>query len=88
MTAFGIAIPQTVEAGGFDGPAVQAFLARAEALGFDSAWTQEQVFGTRPDVAPLEALAYAAACTDRMRLGCAVLISSLASPISRRPPHN
>jgi hypothetical protein len=40
MTAFGIAIPQTVEAGGFDGPAVQAFLARAEALGFDSAWTQ------------------------------------------------
>ena len=53
MTAFGIAIPQTVEAGGFDGPAVQSFLGRAEALGFDSAWTQEQVFGTKPDLAPL-----------------------------------
>jgi probable F420-dependent oxidoreductase len=81
MTEFGIAIPQTVEASGFDGPAVQSFLRRAEALGFDSAWTQEQVLGDMPDLAPLETLAYAAACTDRMRLGCAVLISSLVSPV-------
>ena len=35
MTSFGIAIPQTVEAGRFDGAAVQALLRRAEALGFD-----------------------------------------------------
>ncbi len=80
VTAFGIAVPQTVEAGGFDGRAVQAFLCRAEELGFDSAWTGEQVLGDMPDLAPLETLAYAAAWTERMRLGCAVLISSLASP--------
>ena len=34
MTSFGIAIPQTVEQGRFDGPAVQAHLRRAEELGF------------------------------------------------------
>ena len=36
MTSFGIAIPQTVEQGRFDGPAVQAHLRRAEELGFAS----------------------------------------------------
>ena len=69
MTSFGIAIPQTVEAGGFDGPALQAFLGRAEELGFESAWTQEQVIGDYPGLGSLELLAYAAACTTRMRLG-------------------
>jgi probable F420-dependent oxidoreductase len=81
MTTFGIAIPQTVERGGFDGPAVQAHLRRAEELGFASAWTQEQIIGDMPDVDPLEMLAYAAACTSRMRLGCAVLVSTLYSPV-------
>ena len=81
MTSFGIAIPQTVEHSTFDGPAVQSCLRRAEELGFGSAWTQEQVLGTGPELAPLETLAYAAACTSRLRLGCAVLISSLYSPV-------
>jgi probable F420-dependent oxidoreductase len=81
MTSFGIAIPQTAEGGRFDGPAAQAFLRRAEELGFESGWTQEQVLGDFPDLAPMETLAYAAACTTRMRLGCAVLVSSLHSPL-------
>ena len=81
MTSFGIAIPQTVEQGRFDGSAVQAHLRRAEELGFASAWTQEQIIGDLPDVGPLELLAYAAACTSRMRLGCAVLVSTLYSPV-------
>jgi probable F420-dependent oxidoreductase len=81
MTSFGIAIPQTVEGGMFDGAAVQAFLRRAEELGFASAWTQEQILGDRPDLGPLETLSYAAACTERMRLGCAVLVSTLYSPV-------
>jgi probable F420-dependent oxidoreductase len=81
MTSFGIAIPQTVEDGVFDGAAVHAFLRRAEELGFVSAWTQEQILGDRPDLGPLETLAYAAACTERMRLGCAVLVSTLYSPV-------
>ena len=80
MTSFGIAIPQTVEDGRFDGPALQAFLHRAEELGFESGWTQEQVLGDFPDLAPMETMAYAAACTSRLRLGCAVLVSTLHSP--------
>jgi probable F420-dependent oxidoreductase len=80
MTSFGIAIPQTVEDGRFDGAAAQAFLRRAEELGFESGWTQEQVLGDFPDLAPMETMAYAAACTSRLRLGCAVLVSPLHSP--------
>jgi probable F420-dependent oxidoreductase len=81
MTSFGIAIPQTVEHDVYDGAAVQAFLRRAEELDFESGWTQEQVLGNNPDLGPLETLAYAAACTTRMRLGCAVFVSTLYSPV-------
>ena len=78
---FGICIPQFVEDGSFDPGALQRYLARAEELGFESAWTLEQVLGTVPNVGPLETLAYAAACTSRIRLGCAVLITTLHSPV-------
>ena len=81
MSTFSIAIPQTVPDTGFDGPHLQAFLRRAEELGFEGAWTVESVIGTVPDLAPLETLSYAAACTERIRLGCAVLVSSLTSPL-------
>lgn len=81
MTSFGIAIPQAVGPAGFDGAAVAAFLRRAEELGFASAWTQEQIIGTFPDLSPLEVMSYAAACTSTLRLGCAVIVSSLASPL-------
>jgi len=78
---FAIAIPQFVEDGSFDPAAMQAFLARAEGLGFESAWTQEQVLGTMPNLGPLEMMAYAAACTSTIRIGCAVLITTLHSPV-------
>src|SRR3954452_149363 len=68
MTTFGIAIPQRVEHGRFDAASLQAFLRRAEELGFESGWTLEGVIGDAPDVGPLETLAFAAACTSRMRL--------------------
>jgi alkanesulfonate monooxygenase SsuD/methylene tetrahydromethanopterin reductase-like flavin-dependent oxidoreductase (luciferase family) len=41
----------------------------------------EQTIGPTPMIAPLEMLAYAAACTERMRLGVAVLVSSLHDPL-------
>jgi probable F420-dependent oxidoreductase len=78
---FGICIPQFVEDGSFDPGALHAYLARAEELGFDSAWTQEQVLGRMPNLGPLETMAYAAACTSTIRLGCAVLITTLHSPV-------
>jgi probable F420-dependent oxidoreductase len=67
--------------GTFDPAATRRYLARAEELGFAGAWTQEQVLGTIPHLGPVEILAFAAACTGRMRLGCAVFITSLHSPV-------
>ena len=36
-----------------------------------SGWTQEQVLGSASSISPLETMTYAAACTERLRLGCA-----------------
>jgi probable F420-dependent oxidoreductase len=78
---FAISIPQYVADGTFDPAATRRYLARAEELGYASAWTQEQVLGTVPHLGPVETLAFAAACTERMRLGCAVFLTSLHSPV-------
>jgi probable F420-dependent oxidoreductase len=78
---FAIAIPQFYADGEFDPAAFQAYLTRAEELGFDSAWTQEQLLGSWNQLAPIEAMTYAAACTQRLRLGCAVFVSTLYSPV-------
>jgi probable F420-dependent oxidoreductase len=78
---FAISIPQHVPAGGFDPAPFRAHLARAEELGFESAWTAEQVLGSMPMLDPLGAMTYAAAVTERIRLGCAVFVSTLHSPV-------
>lgn len=41
----------------------------------------EQIIGDAPLLAPLELLAYAATCTQRLRLGVAVLVTSLHDPL-------
>src|SRR5881296_3142669 len=69
----GVAIPQTILSG--------AFHARAEALGFESAWVVEQILGSVKSLEPVTLLTYAAACTERIRLGSAVLLTALRSPI-------
>ncbi len=78
---FAIAIPQFYADGEFDPSAFLAYLTRAEELGFDSAWTQETVLGPSTQLAPIEAMTYAAACTTRLRLGCVVFVSTLYSPV-------
>jgi len=75
-----ISLPQ-IHAGDFDADGVKDYLARAEELGFEAGWVMEQAIGPTPQIAPLELLAYAAACTDRLRLGVAVLVSSLHTPL-------
>jgi probable F420-dependent oxidoreductase len=75
-----ISIPQ-LDTGSFDAAGVKDFLARAEELGFEGGWTLEQAIGPTPLIAPLELLAYAAACTERLRLGVGVLVSSLHDPL-------
>jgi probable F420-dependent oxidoreductase len=78
---FAISIPQKVPDGTFDPIRLRDYLARAEELGFDSAWTGEQVIGSMPFLGPIETLTYAAACTQRLRLGCAALVSPLHNPV-------
>jgi len=78
---FAIAIPQFYADGEFDPAAFRAYLTRAEELGFDSAWTQEMLLGSWNQFAPIEAMTYAAACTQRLRLGCVVFVSTLYSPV-------
>ena len=77
---FAISIPQLV-ADEFDPGEFRAYLARAEELGFESGWTLEQVLGSAPMLNPTETLTYAAACTERLRLGCVVYVSTLHSPV-------
>jgi probable F420-dependent oxidoreductase len=78
---FAISIPQFYGDGEFDPAAFRGYFSRVEELGFDSAWAQEQVLGAAPQLAPLEVMTYAAACTQRLRLGCAVFVSTLHSPV-------
>ena len=78
---FAISIPQFYADGEFDPAAFRAYFARAEELGFDSAWAQEQVLGAAPQLGPIETMTYAAACTQRLRLGCVVFVSTLHSPV-------
>src|ERR1700752_3554766 len=80
---FAIAIPQFYADGEFDPAGFRAYLARAEELSFDSAWAQEQFLGSGPwsQFSPLEAMTSAAACTERLRLGCVVFVSTLHNPV-------
>ena len=78
---FAISIPQFVADGTFDALGFRAYLARAEALGFDSAWTGEQILGSMPYLGPIETLTYAAACTERLGLGSMMLVMPLYSPV-------
>jgi probable F420-dependent oxidoreductase len=79
---FAISLPQYARGSRFDGGAFRAHLRRVEELGlFESTWAQEQVIGAAGSLAPLEALTYAAACTERLRLGCAVFILPLHDPL-------
>src|SRR6266498_2425530 len=78
---FAISIPQSVADGAFDPVGLHRYLTRAEVLGFESAWTHEQVVGTIPHMSSMEIMTYAAACTQRLRLGCAVFVTPLHNPV-------
>jgi probable F420-dependent oxidoreductase len=80
-TSFAISIPQSFADGSFDPAAFRRYMERAEALGFESAWTSEQILGSNPMLGPIETMTWAAACTQRLRIGCAVFISPLYSPV-------
>ncbi len=79
---FAISIPQYAREGRFDAAGFRSHLSRIEELGvFESGWVQEQVIGASGTLAPLQTLSYAAACTEQLRLGCAVFILPLHNPL-------
>jgi probable F420-dependent oxidoreductase len=79
---FAISIPQYARGGRFDDDAFRAYVRRVEELGlFEGAWVQEQVIGPASSLAPLQTLAYVAACTQQLRLGCAVFVLPLHNPV-------
>ncbi len=75
----GIAIPQTSNP--VDVKLIREFLARAELLGYESAWVQEQILSDSPILEPVTLLTYACALTSKLRLGSAVLLTVIRNPL-------
>jgi probable F420-dependent oxidoreductase len=77
----GVAIPQTFLGRRVEPKSIREYLERAEALGFESAWVVEQILGGIPSLEPVALLTWAAGLTARLRLGSAVLLSAIRSPV-------
>ena len=80
-TRFGIAIPQVSLDGSFDPPFIAKFVGRAEELGYDSGWVQERMLGGLPTLDAITLLTYAAAFSNRLKLGTSVMLTALSIPI-------
>ena len=80
-TKFGVAIPQKFPDGVVDTRYITEFLTIVEALGYDSAWVGEGVFGRVPNLEPIPLLSYAAALTSRLKLGVSALTFPFWNPI-------
>jgi len=61
--------------------AIRKFVQRAEALDFDSLWVQESILGKSNVLEPVTLLTYAAALTERLRLGVSIMLLTLRNPI-------
>ena len=81
MSRVGIAIPQLVHRRSLDPRALATFLRGAEELGFESIWVHDDVLGSAGFLEPFVVLGHAAALTTRLRIGVAVVISTVRSPV-------
>ncbi len=77
----GIAIPQSFARPSIDAGVIRQFLPRAEALGYESLWVQEQIIGDSPILEPVTLLTYAAALTTKPHLGTSVLLTVIRNPV-------
>jgi len=77
----GIALPQYLTDQEKSIALIRNFAVRAEALGFDSLWLLEGIVARTPTLEPISLLSYAAALTDRIRLGVAVIVLTLRNPL-------
>ena len=77
----GVSSGQIFPDGKVDMEQVRSLAVRAEELGYDSLWTQEQVFGNVPCIEPLSLLTYLSGITTKVRLGVSVLVLPLHNPV-------
>src|SRR5215207_134406 len=78
----GIGLPQGVAGGRADTGLIRDFATRAERLGYADLWLTDNLLGGRPHLEPVTLLAYAAACTERIRLGVSVIILNQRNPVA------
>jgi alkanesulfonate monooxygenase SsuD/methylene tetrahydromethanopterin reductase-like flavin-dependent oxidoreductase (luciferase family) len=78
---FGIPVPQVFMNGRADMALVKRSLVRAEELGFESAWVQDQVAGDVPLLESVSLLCYAAAVTSRLKLGVSVIVFPIRNAV-------
>ena len=77
----GIAIPQTFAASPIDLRLIRDFVPKAEVLGYDSLWVQEQIVTGYGVLEPVTLLTYASALTSKVRLGTSVLLPVIRNPL-------
>jgi probable F420-dependent oxidoreductase len=79
--SFGIGLPQTFDDFSTAARNLRRFVPRAEELGFEGLWVQEQILGDAPVLEPVTLITYAAALSSRIRLGTSVLITVVRNPV-------
>jgi probable F420-dependent oxidoreductase len=77
----GVAIPQGFADPALDAALLRQFIPRAEALGYEGLWVQEQIIGDYPILEPVSLLTYAAALTTKPHLGTSVLLTVIRNPV-------
>ncbi|HTW87363.1 MAG TPA: LLM class flavin-dependent oxidoreductase [Candidatus Binataceae bacterium] len=77
----GIGIPQSFANSKLDLKLIHEFVPRAEALGYDSLWVQEQIITDAPLLEPVTLMTYAAALSSKARIGSSVLLIVIRNPV-------
>ena len=77
----GIGLPQTFPRNQVDVALIRRFAQRAEALGYEDLWLTDNLLGGRGTLEPVTLLAFAAACTEQIRLGVSVIVLNQRSPV-------
>lgn len=77
----GISVPQILQSNKLDSAYLSEYVSLVESIGYDSLWVQEQVMGKPFTLDSIALLAYLSAISHRARIGVAILVSVLASPV-------
>jgi probable F420-dependent oxidoreductase len=78
----GIGLPQMYAGGKVDTGFIREFAVKAEKLGYEDLWLTDSLLSGRPVLEPVTLLTYAAALTERIRLGVSVIILNQRNPVA------